>query len=286
MERFDSVFSRIMEKYNVSLTDAEKRLADYILNNPHEAVMFSVSMLAEKATTSEATVVRFARSLGFRGFLELKNELLKRVRSELAHSERPVSRDPATRTILDFVVEVELGNLQRTVGENDETAFLAMATILNGASVIYTLGTGISSLLARLSAYQLTMIGRRSAPMQECIAAFERQLELANPVADVMWVFSFPPYTASVLGAVEFARSRGMRVVAVTDRHVSPVVTMADAVLYAANSNVLPLNSITSSTTLITALLAWLANEERRTEYAHHLADSVDKAMLTPQGDK
>ena len=53
-----------------SLSAAEKRLAQYILNdNTAAAVLTTMGELARAVGISESTVVRFAQSLGFKGFL-------------------------------------------------------------------------------------------------------------------------------------------------------------------------------------------------------------------------
>ena len=51
---------------------AEKRIADWILSNPGGLIPLSISELADQCGCGDATVVRFARRLGFSGYQELK----------------------------------------------------------------------------------------------------------------------------------------------------------------------------------------------------------------------
>ena len=55
------------------LTGSEKKVADYILGNYMEVLDYTVIELAEKADVSDATVVRFCRSVGYKGFQDLNH---------------------------------------------------------------------------------------------------------------------------------------------------------------------------------------------------------------------
>lgn len=268
MSEKEEVFSKILEKYYSGLTAAEKRIADYILSYPHESVTFSVTSLAECAGTSEATVVRFARSLGFKGFLELKNELLKRASQDLASSraQRP-SITAKGKGLEAIVADTEIANIRDTIDGLDHAGFMDVVKFIRKAPTVFTLGSGVASFLARFLAYQLTLVGKRSICLPDGMATYVEQLATASPPADVLFVFSFPPYSKTVIEAIEFAVAQQIPVLAVTDRQQSPVAGMANAALFAANKNILPSNSITASLVLVTALLAALAPHGRAQKF-------------------
>lgn len=54
---------------------AEKKIADWIFKNPNKIIPLSISELAEQCGCGDATIVRFARRLGFGGYQELKISL-------------------------------------------------------------------------------------------------------------------------------------------------------------------------------------------------------------------
>ena len=54
---------------------AEKRIADWIFENPKKIISLSIIELAEQCRCGEATIVRFAKRLGLNGFQELKFSL-------------------------------------------------------------------------------------------------------------------------------------------------------------------------------------------------------------------
>ena len=67
----DNVINNIKAKYE-DLFPAEKKVADYILNHMEEVMMLNVSDLAGKSETSEATVVRACKHLGYGGYYQMR----------------------------------------------------------------------------------------------------------------------------------------------------------------------------------------------------------------------
>ena len=72
-----------------ALRPAEKRVAQVILSDPREAVHYSITQLAEKAEVSDATVVKFCKRLGYKGYQEFKIMLAQdvAVKPQLIHGE-------------------------------------------------------------------------------------------------------------------------------------------------------------------------------------------------------
>ena len=69
-----SCIVNIQSKMKV-LTGSEKKVAEYVLKNYMRVLDFTVTELAEKAGVSDATVVRFCRSVGYTGYQDMKINL-------------------------------------------------------------------------------------------------------------------------------------------------------------------------------------------------------------------
>lgn len=65
---------KIRMLYN-DMGNAEKRIADWIMNNPGKIISLSIIDLAEKCRCSVATIVRFSKRLGLSRYQELKISL-------------------------------------------------------------------------------------------------------------------------------------------------------------------------------------------------------------------
>lgn len=73
-----SCIVNIQSKMKV-LTGSEKKVAEYVLKNYMRVLDFTVTELAEKAGVSDATVVRFCRSVGYKGYQDMKNQAWRRM---------------------------------------------------------------------------------------------------------------------------------------------------------------------------------------------------------------
>src|SRR5512146_2110215 len=85
-------FSELISEHYNELTKSEKQIADYLRKNQEEAAFLSVGELAQQLDLSEATLVRFARSLGFDSFPAMRELLQENFRRRVTHSVRLRSR--------------------------------------------------------------------------------------------------------------------------------------------------------------------------------------------------
>jgi DNA-binding MurR/RpiR family transcriptional regulator len=259
----DDIFSRILEIYHSNLTSAEQRIADYVLNHPNESVTFSVTTLAGQTGTSEATVVRFARTLGFKGFLDFKAELLKRASRALS-APNPFEGTNIDReaSSLHAVAAQEVANISDTLTRIDRQEYLNFASVLAKSRYVFTVGFGMSAILAKMASYQLRLLGKRSSELSESIASPQDELAFSDPATDCVWFFSFPPYTEATMALAQMVETQKLPCLLITDRRHAPVAKQASHVLYAANENILPTNSMTAASVLIMGLMNELSSKQ------------------------
>jgi DNA-binding MurR/RpiR family transcriptional regulator len=96
------------------MTDAEKKIADYILGHPEEIYKLNIHDLAKINDVSFPTVFRFAKTLGFEGFKEFKVELIK----DMAVGMSMFVDNPdysSTESITRNVFEQDINNLKETL---------------------------------------------------------------------------------------------------------------------------------------------------------------------------
>ena len=96
-----------------SLRVAEKRVADYIGQHPDEVVYLSVTELAERSGTSEATVVRLCQRAGYRGYQELKIAVAQDLVSPLKNIHEDVAEDDDTVAVMQKVFSANIQALDR-----------------------------------------------------------------------------------------------------------------------------------------------------------------------------
>ena len=74
-----------IQKFEGSLSKTEKKIAKYMIEHPDEILSSSVEELAQATGTSGATIVRFCRTIGFRGFMDFKYQMERNVLLSLIH---------------------------------------------------------------------------------------------------------------------------------------------------------------------------------------------------------
>jgi len=257
----DTVRERLKAHFD-GLSRQQRNIATYLLDHLNEVPFLSVPKLAERTGASEATVVRLCQSIGFSGFSALKRALVESLREEGASPVREAGDQEAPRDPIELVAELDRHNIRRTVERADRAAFTEIAEALCQADHIFTFGLGVSAHLAAFAAYQFTEHGLRSHCLETTFSTPREQLVTLRP-GDLLFVFSFPPYSRQALEVLEEGKRRRLATVAITDRPSAPAAVLADHALVAASDGVLLNNSTTGSLLLLNALLVEVASRHQ-----------------------
>jgi DNA-binding MurR/RpiR family transcriptional regulator len=252
----------------------QRKIADYLLHHLLEAPFNSVVDLEQKTGASRSTVVRFARSLGFSGFLEMRSRLLESVQCQMQLSESYPFPDVGDgRDTLTLVAQQDVTNINETIKQLEKPTFGEIAEMFVKSSRVYTAGLGISSLMAQILAYLLNQVAIRATAFVHDYETFMEQLAFVTP-DDVLVAFSFPPYSRETIDLVKAAAERSIPVIAVTDRLTSPVSFYATKVLAIRSQNMLFTNSFSAISVVMNALATEVA--VRNKEKALKMTREVD----------
>jgi DNA-binding MurR/RpiR family transcriptional regulator len=243
-----------------SLSGQQRRAADYLLAHHRTAFALSVQELAREADVSEATLVRFARRLGFGGYLEMRAALVEEAKAGLKPEERFAFEEPSESpsSTVSKVARQEVENINRTVEGVDPKKLQRFVKQLRSCEHVATLGLGVSAILARLAAYQLFQVGIRSEVLVRDAVTLVEQVERL-PKTAVILALGFPPYSKQTVEALIRAGERRIPVLALTDGPASPLAKHAAVTLYARTDNILYTNGISGVIVLLNALVTELA---------------------------
>jgi len=212
-----------------SMTKAEKKVADAVQNNPHEAVLATVTDLAEKAGVGETSVIRFCRALGFRGYHEFKLS----VAQDLVNMPNLINGE-----IED---DDDVTSIARKLTMNNENVLKSTLDLLNinnlnkaveaivGANKIYIYGVGSSGITALDTHYRFMRLGlnveaQRDSHIIAMSAALVKQ-------GDVILGISTSGSTKDLVDPLKQAKSNGAYVICFTSHAKSPITNYADTVL-------------------------------------------------------
>ncbi|MER3523195.1 MAG: hypothetical protein C4326_03810 [Ignavibacteria bacterium] len=247
------------------------------VHNIREIPFLSVVDIERKAGASKATIVRLAQSLGLSGFQELRSRMLAGVKSAIHQPDQfslLVRRDH--EDTLSMVARQDVKNINETIKHLDKDTFREIAAMMLKSSHVFTMGLGISAVMAKILAYSLNQVAIRATPLIHDYETFLEQLPFITP-SDVLVAFSFPPYSKGTVDAVKLAHRQKVPIVAITDKMTSPVTFASSKMIPVRSQNLLFTNSFSAISVVINALATEIGVRNR--SQATRVAKKVDRIM-------
>jgi len=229
---FDQLRDEINERFD-SLSPHLQRLARYSLRNANSFALSTVVQVAKANDVQPSSVVRFAKTFGFRGFSDLQTvfrhrliegtpELRSEIYSQHESLEKLAEGDPL-HLFQDFSqasIDAVEGLRQSVTNESLKTALHMM----DNAGTIYVIGQRRAFPVAAYIAYGLARLELRSF-FVDFVGGMAHQQIAAMTKRDLLIAISFPPYTPDVVKIVKDAHIRRVPILAITDHANSPLAT-------------------------------------------------------------
>lgn len=260
--RNSNIYRLIVDKYE-SFSVRQKKVADYVMANINEVIYFPLSKLVSAIGVSQATIVRFAQTLGYEGFNEFRDDLFEYYRNYLSpegrmkHSIEDLEQDSLS---YEQLTRKEILYLEGSISTVDNSVFKSTVEAICNAESVYIFGIGPDKPLAchlhfrlrrlKLHSHQVSASGRD---------LFEHLLVLSSRDLAVVYSFSKP--------SIDFKRLMGV----CADKHVplalitdigNPALTkLADYILYAERGPVGTFPSPLVPMAITNALILGVADE-------------------------
>lgn len=245
----------------VELTATQRRVADFLLREPEEAIFATAAVLGRRIGVSDATVVRASQAFGFSGYAHLQRHLRERLKSRLDTVTRLQHTADHIKTVADIlpaVLRADAANLRNTGRAVSATTFQAVVEMLQQAEVVHVIGLRSAHSLAHFTASALRLLGRRVVILTPGYGEMWSEVDHLGP-GSVLVAFSFPRYTRVTIETAAAAKKSGASVIAVTDSALSPLAAQADQVLPAFFSLDSYLESFVAALSLINAVATGIA---------------------------
>lgn len=248
----------ILKKYP-ELSNKQKKVADYIIQNHRTSFALSGKELSKHTRVSEATVVRLAQHLGFKGFHHLKSQMIMEAKEEMRPEDRfkLMIHENQISTVFN-VAKQDVENINQTINQIDYEQFKKFIKLIRSSRHVYTIGLGISSLMARIGAYFFNQAGIKANFCGKDEHAFIEKL-VHSDKSDLVLALSFPPYSRETVDTLKFCYKRNIRCLAITDKPTAPITRWCHAYLTVRSQNLLFTNSISALSMMLNALATELA---------------------------
>jgi DNA-binding MurR/RpiR family transcriptional regulator len=265
MANTNELLNRINSHYS-SMSKGQKMLATYITDNYDKAVFLTAAKMGEVVGVSESTVVRFATSLGYKGYPEFQKALEELVRNKLNSIQRmEVTYGRISQSeILQEVLHSDAEKIKSTLEKIDHNAFeLAVSTILE-AKHIYIVGIRSCAPLASFLGFYLNLMfdNVHLLTTNSSSELFEQMVRIGKK--DVIIGISFPRYSMRTLKALEFANNRSAKVITLTDSVHSPMNLYSSCNLIADSDMASIVDSLVAPLSVINALIVALCMKKQK----------------------
>jgi DNA-binding MurR/RpiR family transcriptional regulator len=212
------------------------QVAQFFLNHPEEVAVSTLVRLAELADVPPATITRFAKELGFQGFVDLQQVFRERLLGpRMPYAERVTGAGDSDLdqpgVVFGSFVQAAVQSLLRIEEALDREQLAACVEVLATSDVVHVAAARGAFGLGAYTVYGLGSIGRRAQLIDNLGAMRGMQVAAMGP-GDTLLAMTFDDYTPETVEVVKLAAQRGNRVLAITDNALSPVAGLATHVLY------------------------------------------------------
>ncbi|MGL5616245.1 MAG: MurR/RpiR family transcriptional regulator [Sarcina sp.] len=207
-------------------TDVERKISLYIEGNFQRVINMSVKELAKAVEVSPASIVRFAKMLGYGGYANMKIDIAKGKPWKVEDSSMIIEKSDDVQSIADKLERINRKTLQKTMGILDLDKLIKAIDLIKNAKGIYIYAVGGSGIVALDLSYKFSRINKN------CYYNSDTHINMANAAhigeKDVVIAISYSGETREVIIPVEIAKAKGSRVISIVASGKSTISKLSD----------------------------------------------------------
>ncbi len=219
--------------YN-ELRVSEKKVADYVLKNPQEILEISMLELASKAGTSEPSIMRFIRSIGYSGYNDLKLHIARDLGKMNRHDHSPlkevkIDKNDKIESLPAKIVSITSSGLQQMLEILDPQELKRAIGLIRTARIVDVYGVGNSAVIAEDITHKLMRIGICSRTFSDPHMQIMSACNLCEK--DVVIAISHSGKTKDIIDSVKTASESGAKIIVITNYLAVEIMKFADVKL-------------------------------------------------------
>ncbi len=216
-----------------SFTEREKMVAELVLKQPNQVIYSSITDVAEMAGVGDATVIRFCRNIGFKGYhgfkMALAQELSLNSSNTVADYTEEIQSGDSMEIVIQKTLNSSIAALQDTISLINHESVTQIVKAMKEGSRIHFYGVGVSGIIALDAKYRFMRIGLDTDSYNDGhTMAMDASL---TGQRDLVIGISHSGSTRDTVEALRIARETGAKTVCITHHARSPITKFADVVL-------------------------------------------------------
>lgn len=268
---YEALVQRIEDGYD-ELSRSFQSIARYLIQNPNDVVIQSINDIAARCSVHPSSLVRFAQSLGYEGFKDLKELFNRRLataapgfeaRVKALKDELLLHKRGSPKAFLGDLVARDIATLHELYNDTSDDDLAKASGLFEKARTIYIAGQLRSAPIAHFVRYVLTMLDRQVI-LLDANGGLATHMARVMSSDDVLFAISFRFYAKEVVSIVESAHAKKIPVIAISDGNLSPLAKCASVLFSIPEGEYAFSRSLAAPMCLAQALMVALAARLQR----------------------
>ena len=276
----DKIHKFYKENYK-TLTKGEKKIAEFLVKNPKKVILLSALDLGKEIGVSDASVLRFSKTMGFNKFNDFKNYIALEL-SETSPDDRIVKNWDnfnSKNDIANKIVNADLENIKEFLLNVDFDQVNEAVEMIDEAKKIYFLGIGSSRAISQFMFWHVKRLGFNAECVNEGgLGLYEAFSHIKK--GDVVIIFAFPRFLNDEIKAVKLAKEKKAKIITITSNVFSEISFLSNIVFKISVENNGFFNSYIVPMELCNIILTALFEKNKTSIYAELKENSLVKDFL------
>lgn len=213
-----------------SFTETEKKIADFLLNSPDEIIHLSITELSEKTKTSDSSIIRLCRKIGYKGYQEMKIDIAQSLTTPTKQLHEDINEKDSIAQIKEKIFLAASSTILDTLHVLYDSELEKAIKAITKAKRIMFLGSGASAMVALDAQHKFLKIG---IPV---LTFLDNHMQLMGSSLltedDVVIAISHSGSNKDILAPIALCREAGTTIIAITNYSKSPLTKQADINLF------------------------------------------------------
>lgn len=250
------VLNLIKKNYS-GFTESQKKIGRYISENYNKVIYMSAQSLATDLNVSDATIIRFAKCIGFSGYSEMRDAIRKEIN---------IYDSPHERLLRNYEFDENIDSLFLQVAKNDFwahehfynnincTLIDQVAEEIHKADTIHLVGFGTDKIIPLFLDWYLRIMGFKTICYTENGFEFSNRFSVLK-LNDLVIICISPRHLKDEKIVFDVVKQKGAKIVSLTTRRMSDVIMTSDISLTVETKSAEFLNSYVTFMSLCNLIL-------------------------------
>jgi len=229
-----SVYTHKIKEVYSTLRASEKTVADYVSNNPDNAINLSLLELSKKIGVSEPSIIRFIKAVGYKGFNDFKIKVAQDLGQMSIIQQDPfadiqISKGEDTKNLPQKIISNTILSLQETLQILNTDQLESAIASIKEAKIIDIYGVGNSAIIAEDLVHKLMRLGIYARSFADPHIQIMSACNLTDK--DIAIAVSHSGKTKDIIDSIKVAKKTGAKVIVITNYQANEIKGLADICL-------------------------------------------------------